>query len=185
MSHLPREILLSGYARVGKDSVRDILVQYGYTGMAFADGVRVEALEEDRFLPEVGCRYKELLEREGGYEAAKSKHPCVRVYLVDIGHGRRQANPRHWIDRVQARVDALRACQGPDARVCISDCRYANERLNPQAQIWMIRRPGVGPANPTEGESIPLIVPDRIIENDGTLDDLRQRVTDILGPLPF
>jgi hypothetical protein len=202
-------VLLCGYGGAGKDSVRAILERnHGFIGMAFADGVREEALRENRHLEPVGCRYIELLMREGedilrkqhqlenddnqqlfpakdliskGYEQAKRKYPCVREYLVDIGHGYREKFGRdYWINRVRGRIEQLDRPTSGQLRVCVSDCRYKNERFRPDAVVWYIERPGVGPANETEAASIREIVPDRIIHNNGSLEDLERYIADAL-----
>lgn len=201
-------ILLCGYGGAGKDSVRAILERnHGFIGMAFADGVREEALRENRYLEPVGCRYVDLLMREGedvllkrrrlenddnqlfsvtevireGYEQAKRKYPCVREYLVDIGHGYREKFGReYWINRVRGRIEQLDRPASGQLRVCVSDCRYKNERFQPDAKVWYIERPGVGPANETEAASIKEIMPDRVIRNHGSLRDLDLLIAEAL-----
>lgn len=68
----------------------------------------------------------------------------------------------------------------PHRKMVISDVRYKNEsyriRKEYAGEVWMIVRPGVGPANQTEADSIASVKYDLIIHNDGTLHDLRAKV---------
>lgn len=185
-------VLLSGYANAGKDSVRAILERHhGFVGMAFADGVRVEAMRLNRYLPELYEPYLTVLDRCGGYESAKRAHPCIREYLVDIGHGYRQKYGQdYWVQQVHKRIQDLEAGHseqeiggGYPLRVCVSDCRYVNERFRPDAEIWYIERPGVTAANATEAASLAAITPDHVIRNDGTLADLEVRVADLIATM--
>jgi ribosomal protein S27E len=75
--------------------------------------------------------------------------------------------------------------------VVITDCRFAVEAeavwLN-GGQVWRIRRPAtdsqpqgiVGHVSETEMDTIPETAFQRVIVNDGTLDDLRAKVMDAL-----
>jgi hypothetical protein len=179
----PRLILLLGYGGAGKDSVRKILQeQHNFNGAAFADGVRACAAELDPLIF-VGSglyrRYNELLAMYG-YEEAKRLHPDVRVELVKIGHGLRKAlGESIWIDRV---VDTIAKSLCAGKSICISDARYPNEAdCHPSAEVWYIERPGVGPANDTEAKTIPQVRRDRVVLNDGTLEDLRCKVAEALA----
>jgi len=176
----PRLILLSGYGRAGKDSVRKILeVHHGFSGGAFADCVRELALELDPLLEAMGgfMRYRIMLEHFG-YETAKSMFPSVREFLVKLGHGARKVLGEDvWRRPMLAASSKARAA---GIHFCISDARYADEANIEGAKVWYIERPGVGPANETEAATVPKLRRDLVIMNDGTLHDLEKRVLESL-----
>ena len=99
-----------GYAGSGKDSCADLLVsKLGYEKRSFAAPLRSLALhlnplmmiEDPKRLPKgqvVLERYANLMERDG-YEATKRAHEDVRLFLVALGHGARQAlGEDMWLD---------------------------------------------------------------------------------------
>jgi hypothetical protein len=166
---------LCGFGGVGKDTVAQLLVEnHHFTKRAFADKLREFALFLDSYLPEAQGKYSDL-ERCGGYEQAKRTHPCVRQYLVTIGEAcRKTFSPTHWIDMCLARATL---CHG-DA-IVISDVRYPNEvEAIHQAGgvIWRIHRPDCEAAHPTEAASIAKCKADFELNNDGTIEDLKEKV---------
>jgi nucleoside 2-deoxyribosyltransferase len=152
----------TGYARSGKDSASQMLVErFGFQKLAFADGVRVLAAAID---PYVDCgrdthftegnspfaRYTELL-RARGYEQAKAC-PDVRRLLQRIGT---EAARAVFGDNVWVRLLSDKLCEmnalGPDGagrtNVAISDVRYQNEAEFIQRYggiVVRIVRPGYG-----------------------------------------
>lgn len=267
---------ISGYAAVGKDEVAWILCEeYKYIKRAFAEKVRVVASYLNVYLPDVKMTYNEYIAACGSYESAKRKHPCMREYLVNIGHGARIGLWKTvWIDSLlpdkEGVLGYIRGSQCPLAPklghgkfgcelamlvnaylpsiemtyseavevglehedeaetyfsrckvvvmgllemksviraipssstelaeifdvtsgwdveeddyddFVISDVRYDNEsykiRKGCGGEVWMVVRPDVGPANETEADSIPRVKYDRLIYNDGSLEDLRVKV---------
>lgn len=171
-SDKPIIVGLCGYGRVGKDTVAEILKMCGFQQVAFADPLRELALLLDVHLPAAGGSYRTIVER-CGYDDAKAMFPCVREHLVALGHGGRTAiGPTVWIDAALSR-----ARKHP--RVVVSDVRYPNEAEAIHALggvVWRIERPGVGPANETEAASVPQVLCDAVIENDGLHADLITKV---------
>jgi hypothetical protein len=175
-------VLLCGYGGAGKDSVRKILQkQHDFEGEAFADKVRETAVILNPYFPETQCTYNELLVLEGGYEAAKRKYKCLRAFLVKIGHDLKHVFGEDiWIKLLRGKVAAAHY---RNKSVCVSDCRNLVEALAfPDAQVWYIHRPGVGPADDTEAKTIPLLL-DAIdktrlvrVNNDADLDHLAKVV---------
>lgn len=161
---------LSGYAGSGKDTIAGILVEDGYTKISFANGVREYALILNPYFVE-GFTYQEIISQIG-YENAKRKYPSIREFLVKIGDGGRQI----FGDNIWLRT-AFKNCNSN--LVVVSDVRYRNEAEYIKSlggEIWMICRSGVGPANAVEEKSIGQIVADRLVNNDGTIDDLRKNM---------
>jgi dephospho-CoA kinase len=173
---------LCGEGGSGKDSVAAVFTQeFGFIQKACADGVRREALEGNAFLPEIQCTYREILERLG-YEEAKRQHPCVRQYLIDIGHGKRLMHgENYWLDQVA--TDSF-------GSVVLSDVRYLNEAQYCNARenrlLLRIRRPGYDGVHETERKSLAEI-PEKLfhhtIVNDGTLEQLREKVRAWIRPI--
>lgn len=180
-----RVIGLSGFGGTGKDSVRDILEkEYGYKGGAFADALRKMALFMDPYFPETQCTYVELVQQLG-YDSAKRLHKCVRDYLVKLGEGARQSiGPTVWIDALL--VPSKLQAEWFDKPLVVSDVRYPNEakRIHELGGVVVrITRPGVNAAHPTEEESLAATPYTYLLENDGTLDDLKVKVQTFLTSL--
>lgn len=161
---------IAGYAHTGKDTVTRHLTELGFEQRAFADAVRRFALRLNVYFPQIGKRYKELVD-EYGYEKCKEIFPFFREHLVDIGAGGRDCiDPLIWINA---------ASRNLPSKVVFSDVRYANEAdlvHELGGVVWLIERPGVGPPNDSEAKSIPLIKYDVKIQNGGTLAELKETV---------
>lgn len=167
---------LTGYARSGKDTVANILVNnYGYTRVAFADKIRKLLLEMDPIL-ENGYRLSSTLE-DYGWEVAKSK-PEVRRLLQTLGVGARNIfGPQFWVhEALKTMLDDLK----PDLKYVVTDVRFLNEADMIKAnngQIWRIKRTGVVAYNrhisETEMDGYKV---DQIFTNNGTIEDLELMV---------
>lgn len=188
----PRVIGLCGYGGSGKDSTGDFLqINHGYKKVAFADGVRKVAIILDSHIPMKDgryLRYTQVLALYGGYEEAKRLEPSVRDYLVRIGQGLRETiSPTVWIDAcLPPTKEGLDQKYGEGTRLVVCDVRYKNEgaRVNQLGgEVWGIARPGVGSANETEAESVPLVQLDHSIDNDGTMKELGVKVYKRLMPV--
>ena len=64
--------------------------------------------------------------------------------------------------------------------IVVPDVRFANEARQIRSEggeVWLIHRPGVEPVAAHSSEAgLPLRLVDRLIVNDGTVDQLRERV---------
>jgi hypothetical protein len=112
---------LTGYARSGKDSAAAVLVkEYGYTRVAFADGVRSMALAIDPLL--FGNVRLSSVVRTSGWDEAKAV-PEVRRLLQAIGTEgvRNHIGDDSWVRVGKRKVDAV------DGPVVITDVRFPNE----------------------------------------------------------
>lgn len=160
---------LAGYARAGKDTLGDALVEHaGFTKFAFADKLRelVEAIDPwvlsypPTQTPVVGKtlasgpvtahRYSHLIDLYG-YERAKAEYPEVREWLQVIGaHVRNVLGKDVWVDALFNSPEF----QAAERRV-ITDVRYPNEAAAIAADggiVLRVVRSGVGPANDHESE---------------------------------
>lgn len=156
---------LTGYARTGKDTVAQTLVQeFGFVRMAFADGLRDLAAAVD---PHVMARintadehpvlYSELL-REVGYDRAKA-NPDVRRLLQRMGTEgvRGVLGDSTWRDLVATKIAAAGT-----ADIVITDVRFLNEaKMITELGGVVVRtvRPGfgrqTGHSSETEMETYP------------------------------
>lgn len=188
---------LVGFAGSGKGSLAEILaVEYGFTRIAFADPLREMALAIDPIVSadpdtkisseriEIGgvrlIPYAEALATLG-YTETKARYPEARRFLQRLGTeaGRNILGPNIWVDTAMRRADVARAekdCRG----IVHDDARFDNEVEAIRERggfIWRIDRPGFGPVNDHESETLPLrIEPDAVIVNDGTLAELAEKV---------
>lgn len=170
---------LSGVAQSGKDTLANILVEeHGYRRIAFADKIReclytlnplVDWITEPRYLQ----KYVDSI----GWEEAK-KHPEIRRLLQIFGTevGRNIIDSNLWIDMALGNLE-------PSDKVIITDVRYPDEAKEIRwmfGQIWRINRPGVEAINSHASETAMNDWKfDRVIDNDGSIDDLRAKAKEI------
>lgn len=176
--HAPPIIGLTGLAGSGKDSVRAVLEQHGYTGLAFADPIRAMLRElltsacaslqymterqlKEQPIPQIGASYRELAQTLGT--------EWGRALGADI-----------WVRIATARMDELLGDTFGPVQFVISDVRFPNEAEVIRArggQVWHVVRPGTQPVRAHESEAHALAIPaDFTILNNGTLDDLQATV---------
>jgi hypothetical protein len=181
-----------GNAGHGKDTAVKVLCDLGFGRFSFADPVREMALALDPFVDfamtgqvKTGCAFKFIrlseVVKELGWEKAKKDHD-VRQILQRLGTDccRDIIDTNVWIDllfRRSAYCDAI----------AISDVRFPNEADAVKARgglIWRIFRPeydsGVPADHPSEAQ-VDLIAYDRLITNDGTLQDLAHTIREALA----
>ena len=178
----PQIIGLAGAMGAGKDATAAILGEYGYKRLAFADNLRFECsvVLEYRRLPDDAPPAPELvvdavLNADPSEVYAKPTTKRMRALLQWWGtEYRRAQDPEYWIKQMRTKLQAT-------PRAAISDVRFANEAALVRefgGEVWRVERPGLA-ADGLAGhasEQVHLIEPDRIIDNSGTLDDLRRVV---------
>lgn len=135
---------LSGYARSGKDTIGNRLVEaHGYARLAFADALKDLAARTNPLVAD-GVRYRDVLRAHGGLEHAKIV-PEVRIFLQHLGVACREVfGESVWIGLVERRLERS------GDNVVITDVRFPNEsalirRLG--GEVWRVERPGCGPTN--------------------------------------
>ena len=142
---------------------------YGYQRVAFADKIR-ELLYETDPLVKDGFRLQKVVDAYG-WEQSKLLFPEVRVLLQNLGVGARTLfGEQFWINQ------ALSSMAVAHPNIVITDVRFRNEaetlKLN-GAQLWRVKRPGVGAANAHVSESeLDGYKVDKILSNGGTLEEL-------------
>lgn len=173
---------LTGLAGSGKDSVRAVLQQHGYTGLAFADPIRAMLREllasagissmhmtarvlKEQPIPQLGVSYRQLAQTLGT--------EWGRALGADI-----------WVRIATARMDEMLANTFGPMQFVISDVRFPNEEAlirQRGGQIWHVLRPGVAPVRAHESEAhAQAIAADYTILNNGTLEDLQATVLQAL-----
>lgn len=172
---------LCGHKRTGKDTIAAILVEnHGFEQIALADPIKeiamlmfgwdfhmVYGIEYDReqIIPAWGFSVRHALERIG----------------TELG---RELHSEVWIRK------ALRRAENSTKQgVVISDVRFHNEVKairDVYGIIWKVERPGFeGDAAHASEMEIDDIRGDRTIVNDGTLLDLKAKVSGALSSMFF
>lgn len=204
-------VALGGYAQAGKDTAADMLVERApggpwtkeYMSRAletallrvnpwvnvnwdnWKDGTWPYARDIFYAKGLVGVTYMRYVDLHAlvSYEASKNCHD-VRDYLQKLGTevGREMCDPDVWVRWAFREVDLHLKC---GLNVSLTGIRFPNElqwvRDRDGFLIW-VDRPGYGPVN-THASDNTLTRDDfdYVIDNDGTLDDLFQKVAGILS----
>lgn len=171
---------INGYAGSGKDTLADALVDnYGFTKIALADPLRDVLLEMDPILMVEDGQpvYLSKMVQTHGWDEAKAIYPEVRRLMVRVGQAmRNRLNARVWINHALNKAEGLE-------RVVFSDIRQLNEAQIIKgvlgAELIHISRPGVGPANEQEAQTLPPSLFSWNIVNDQDITALRAKA-DIL-----
>jgi hypothetical protein len=182
----PRLVGFTGYATCGKDTAAKCLIERGWVRVGFADALREALLALDpiiAFEAQTGraMRLKWLVEMVGWDHAKKDRE--VRLLLQRMGTeaGRDIHGEMCWTDIA---AEKIWAAQEDDKSVVITDCRFANEAFNIRSFggiVVRIDRPGVEPANGHVSDALDGIKPDRVIVNDGTIEELHAKVLALTG----
>lgn len=182
---------LAGAKNSGKDTAAAHLVwRYGYTRLAFADRLKGAALALNPYVDVEDGKPIRLasLVRRYGWEYAKeyvnsAGEREVRNVLQRLGDeaGRQVHGERIWIDPV---LEQIRATDGP---VVVSDVRYPNE-IDELRQmgfvILQVVRPAAGELNDVSRHVSERDLRSRcdgVLWNDGTIEDLHDRLDDVLS----
>jgi hypothetical protein len=138
---------LSGYARVGKDTVAGLLGDHGYRSASFGDGQKDVLLRID---PLVGpAQPLSWLIKAEGWETAKDANSFVRPLLQRLGMAAREL----IADDVWITYTLRRLADG--GRYVNPSVRFPNEAAAITAaggQVWRIVRAGYGPESPHPSE---------------------------------
>lgn len=193
---------LMGQKRSGKDQTAAFLrEELGYVRVAFADPMRQALVELDPIVSGFSpTRLSDVIEEHGwdGYKespygeeirALMQRFGTESIRKLDDGFWVRMAM-RKAVDLIEGGL--LTSKDGeiwePEREpepVVITDCRFPNEAeaiRNAGGALVVIERPGL-PDNDTHASENAWrgIVPDYVIHNDGTLDDLRRKAVKVAG----
>lgn len=156
---------ITGYARVGKDTVANHLVDIGgFTRLAFADPLRkivrvmdpVLVVREDIDIYDDDLAHSEHRLSDylklGVSDAELKAHTDYREYLKRLGNGAREhVSADVWI--TAAETSLWRAAAQGKSRFVLSDCRFPNEAAwirDFGGYVWRIVREGYGPESDFE-----------------------------------
>jgi len=161
------------YACSGKDTVAELLVlNYGFKRMAFADGIRDALIALNPILHD-GHRLNEVVQMYG-WDVAKAKDEVRRLLQVmGTEVGRKLIHEDVWVWRLFNQIDT-------DERIVIPDVRFPNEARmikDKGGEVWRINRHNHSAVNDHVSErAMDNYMFDRVVYNDGTLDDLSDEV---------
>ena len=175
-------VALGGKAGSGKNATAEELVrQYGFTALAFADPIRDAAKELNPLVPIDMGHNGELIKStmrlatlvdSVGWETAKREVPEVRDILQRLGTevGRQLIDPSVWVTMAMKRANEI------DGHVVFTDCRFPNEveAVRNQGGLFVrIHRNDIDPVNEHVSETaIDDIPADLTVLNLGLKSDL-------------
>jgi hypothetical protein len=146
-------IAISGWARAGKDTIADYLVEnYGYRKISFADPMREALYRLNPLVRDIGGMVWSLRQviDLAGWEGAKNITPDVRTLMQRFGTevGRELFGYDFWVDLAFSKIDS-------NEKIVFADCRFQNEANATLAfggEVWRVERTGYGPANEHNSE---------------------------------
>ena len=195
---IPHVIGIAGQKRNGKDTVAEMLMEKLslHRRVAFADNVKATLAVMTNFTHDTIERHKVLTSKFDKWNMT------VREALCLIGEMGRQINPGLWIDAA--------LCNREDEYLIVTDCRYKNE-LDTIKRTYagfniLVVRPSAVNDDPHPSEStlkpmaeyclrytatitgaidITLELPaiDYVIINNGSLEQLKERVNELVSYL--
>lgn len=153
-----KDIGLIGLAGSGKDTAADALGEFGYWKSAFANHLK-------------------QLAYEFGWDGKKDERG--RALLQDLGMAARRYNPNFWIEQLTWPTKG-RAFSMPQV---FTDVRFQNEADHVRKHggiIVRIVRPGIVAANHESELNQAEIAADIEVVNDGTIEDLHNKIRAII-----
>jgi len=186
----PRIIGLSGYARSGKDTVGDYLVEHhGFVKVSFAQPMRdaLYAMNPLVWVDDLGSWRVQDIVDEFGWDGYKSSlyGQEIRELMQRLGTevGRKMFGEDFW---VLAAEGIMMNHLNDGKSVVFTDVRFPNEAEMIEGyfngQTWRIERAGVVAANDHPSETaLDTHGFYQLIRNDGSLDELYEKVEEALG----
>jgi hypothetical protein len=175
---------LTGFARTGKDTVADFMVEdYEFTKFSFADPMREALVRLDPYIT-VGGNYVTLSQvlDKFSWDELKALSPDIRPLLQKLGTevGRSLFGENFWVNIALESVEKA----GVENAV-FADVRFKNEAQaikDAGGILIRISRPGFGPANNHISETEMVDYPvDYHINNSADLAKLSSKVSVLLA----
>lgn len=168
----PPLVGITGFARSGKDTCAEALAPFGHTRMGFADKLKELALQIN---PEVAPSFRLRRAVElWGWEMAKDTLPGVRYCLKHLANSCRVVfGADFWISHLPIK----------GGYEVVSDVRFLDEAayLRSRGAVMLrVTRPGYGMESEFERQ-VPMIPVDLTIINDGTVEQLQERVRSLIS----
>lgn len=174
---------ISGWARAGKDTSADYLVDnYGYTKMSFAAPMKEALYKLNPKITIDGVVSTPI--RIGvdvyGWDDLKTHGPEVRELLQRFGTevGREMWGEDFWVD---AAIDKIE----DGSKVVFADVRFPNEAdaiKSLGGEVWRVERIGVGAANDHISEhALDEYKFDKVVENSYNIEALHQKIEGIIN----
>lgn len=178
MTPLDVELIgLSGYAGAGKDEVAKVLGDCAWRRASFADPLRAALYALNPIITGDGAPRLRHHVDVHGWDYVKRNHFEVRSLLQRMGTevGRNLFGADFWVDQAFRGIE-----RDGGTRYVFTDCRFENEAQAIRergGRVWRVTRPGIEAVNAHPSETaLDLYDFDSHIDNDGTLDDLHERV---------
>lgn len=179
---------IAGYAKSGKDTVADRLVEkHGFTKVCFAHALKEEVLERlprtllyvhDRNCTEthLSIVQERVCTRRMVYD---TKPPGIRELLQEYGtEVRRRDDPDYWVERWSELVYD----RHQDQDVVTADVRFKNEAqaiIHSHGALWRVNRSGIKALSDHESEHALVGCESWFVENifnSGSIDELHDMV---------
>jgi len=167
----------AGLAGAGKNEAAKALP---YVSVGFADPIKEIVTSIDpciSYHPVSGMIHLSSLLKYEPFELIKRNSKELRRLLQELGMAMRKLNEEHWVDHLWLEMDSKHIYD-----FCITDVRFKNEIsfikrefVSPGYVIW-IERPGVEQGTHASETSIKAEDCDGFVLNDGTVQELHQRV---------
>jgi hypothetical protein len=176
-------IALSGWARAGKDTIADYLVEkHGFKKVSFATPMREALYRLNPIVTTIEGTVASLSQIVdlAGWEGAKEITPDLRGLMQRLGTevGREMFGDDFWVNIAFSQVK-------PGEKIIFADCRYQNEANTTLAnggQVWRVERPGYGPANSHDSErDLDNYNFSHIFSNNTGIEDLNAQVEEYLN----
>lgn len=194
---------LAGAKRSGKNTVAEMIAErHDVKQVAFATKLKVAAMralgcsdhEEELVGLADDCKenwkFNVIVKHPEAGDAIAAFGFDGRNYLQWFGSecGRQTFGDTFWIDQVLPNPlaqdgwpAAMLSFMYPECSgLVVTDVRFPNEAERIKSlggQVWEVQRPGLGSGDAHASETpLPRELVDRVINNDGSLDDLRKKV---------
>jgi hypothetical protein len=178
-------IAFSGFKESGKDTAAQVLVEAGYTKVAFADALRELLLAIDPYVPIYGHTYPSRLSyviEDIGWDLAKRSIPEIRALMQRTGtEGVRQVfGADAWVNALDKKYPDL---FDSNTKYVLTDCRFENEAefvVHNGGYLYWIDRPGQVSDGHASESAVLREKADYIISNDQSVEEFQDKVAVLL-----
>jgi len=176
---------IGGYAGAGKDAVADIIEDSNMWYRTFMSKPLLQAMTvlnpyvKDNYSHSY-IRFVDLVNLKGYTEAKKNEEVRRLLQIFGTEVGRELIDPDIWTKQIHKEVKSI---LDTGISVVVTGIRFPNEMryINNAGGVTLwIERPGYGPVNSHSSDNTLSVDDfDYIIYNDGTLEELKQKVLEL------